>query len=88
MSDGYWPAKVRLLLCSMRPSEKTERMDAMEPTLTVREMAKYLRIGVNAAYSLVKQPGFPIVKVGKRKQFIPVKALDKWLEEQTGGEDK
>lgn len=53
-------------------------------TLTVAELAKYLNIGINAAYRLVKQPGFPSIKMGEKRYLIPVKAIDKWMEEQAG----
>lgn len=53
-------------------------------TLTVAELAKYLNLGINATYRLVKQPGFPAIKIGEKRYLTPVKAVDKWLEEQTG----
>ena len=53
-------------------------------TLTVEEMQKYLKIGHTAAYKLIHQDGFPVVWISKRRPVIPVKALDKWLEENTG----
>ena len=57
-------------------------------TITVAELAKYLNIGINAAYRLVKQPGFPSMKIGEKRYLIPGKALEKWLDEQTGGANK
>lgn len=50
-------------------------------TLTIKEMAKYLRIGLNSAYILARQPGFPAIKLSPRRVRIPVDALDKWMQD-------
>lgn len=47
--------------------------------LNVKQMAKYLGIGINAAYKLVHQDGFPSLRIGKRI-VIPKTQLDKWVE--------
>lgn len=52
---------------------------------TVPELAEVMRIGKGAAYQLVKQPGFPAVKVGKRV-VIPAASFHRWLERQAEGE--
>lgn len=52
--------------------------------LTVREVAKYLNIGINAAYKLVKQPGFPSIRMGEKRYLTSVAALDKWVDEHAG----
>jgi len=44
-------------------------MDDMK-FLTVEKMAKILHIGKSKAYELVKEPGFPSVKVGKQIRII------------------
>lgn len=49
-------------------------------TYTVPEIAKALNIGKNKAYELVKTEGFPVVYIGSSIR-VPVKALDKWLNE-------
>ena len=46
---------------------------------SITEMAAALGIGRNKAHDLAKEPGFPIITLGRRK-VIPVKALDEWLE--------
>lgn len=56
-------------------------MISEEKVLEVEELASKLKIGRDAAYELVKQPGFPSVRIGKRI-IIPVVALDKWLLEE------
>ena len=35
-----------------------------------------------SCYSLVKQPGFPAVRVGRRKIIVPKNRLIEWLEKQ------
>lgn len=55
--------------------------------MTVDEMKDYLRIGICSAYKLLKEPGFPVVKICKGKFIIPKAKLDKWLEERAGKED-
>lgn len=50
--------------------------------LTIREMAKYVRVGLSTAYEIIHRPGFPLVKLTAQKYIIPVDALDKWLNEQ------
>lgn len=52
--------------------------------LTVKEMAKYLRIGISNAYRLVKEPGFPSVRVLNDRYIIPKDRLDQWVEERIG----
>ena len=47
---------------------------------TVKEAAKVLNIGLNNAYILVNSKDFPKIQVG-RKILIPVKSLEKWLED-------
>lgn len=44
----------------------------------VGEAAKAMGVGKNTMYALVKQEGFPALKVGK-KYVIPVKPFEAWL---------
>lgn len=55
--------------------------------LTVKEMAKYLRIGISNAYRLVKEPGFPSVRILNDRYIIPKDRLDQWIEERVGKEN-
>lgn len=55
--------------------------------LTVKEMAKYLRIGISNAYRLIKEPGFPSVRVLNDRYIIPKDRLDQWIEERVGKEN-
>ncbi len=47
-------------------------------TLSVQELAAQLGISLPKAYELVKQPGFPVLKIGTRI-LIPVDAFKAWL---------
>ena len=47
-------------------------------TLSVRELSEKLGISLPKAYELVKQPGFPVLKIGTRI-LIPVDAFKEWL---------
>ena len=55
--------------------------------LTVKEMAKYLRIGISNAYRLIKEPGFPSVRILNDRYIIPKDRLDQWIEERVGKEN-
>lgn len=48
-------------------------------TFTIVEMAEYLNIGKNKAYELVKTNTIPALKIGRQIR-IPIKLLDKWIE--------
>lgn len=51
-----------------------------ELTLTVKEMAAALKISLPTAYQMTEQPGFPLIRIG-RKKLIRRAALEKWLDE-------
>ena len=51
----------------------------MAEKITLKQMAELLHIGMTTAYLLKKQPGFPVVKVG-RKYLVDSEKLEKWLE--------
>ena len=50
----------------------------MSDLLTVLEMAKLLKISRPKAYSLTKQKGFPIIKIGKSIRILKSE-LYRWL---------
>lgn len=50
----------------------------MNDLITVTEMASLLKISRSKAYSLVKEPDFPIIKIGKSIRIIK-NELFKWL---------
>ncbi len=53
-------------------------------TYSVKEVAEYLGIGMNAAYELVHQPDFPVLKIGERRIVIPIEAFNDWIKLNTG----
>lgn len=46
---------------------------------TVEELATVLGISRSCAYKLIREPGFPVINVGRRV-LIPRRALEKWME--------
>lgn len=60
-----------------------ERASNTKMAYSITEMAAALGIGRNKAHELAKEPGFPIITLGRRK-VIPVRALDEWLERKAG----
>ena len=55
----------------------TEKM-----TVSVEEMAERLGISRSVAYQLVKERDFPAIRVGGRRLIIPIKSLERWLDER------
>ena len=51
-------------------------------SISVKELSEVLGISKPIAYKLANSKGFPILQIGRRK-IIPVKKLEKWLEENT-----
>ena len=47
-------------------------MQEKKAVISVREMAKYLGIGVNVAYELVRRPDFPALRLGEKRIVIPI----------------
>lgn len=47
-------------------------------TMSVQELATMLGISLPKAYELVKQPGFPMLRIGGRI-LVPVDAFREWL---------
>lgn len=51
-------------------------------TLSVQELSIQLGISLPKAYELVKQPGFPAIRIGTRI-LIPIDAYKQWLADQS-----
>ena len=51
-------------------------------TISVAELSIQMGISLPKAYELVKQPGFPTIRVGARI-LIPVDAFNRWLDSQS-----
>lgn len=49
-------------------------------TYTVAEAAEVLGISTSKMYQVIRMKGFPVIVLGKRR-IIPIKSLDKWMEE-------
>ena len=49
-------------------------------TYSVAEAAEVLGVSTANMYQIVKRQGFPVVVIGKRR-LIPIKALERWVEE-------
>ena len=47
-------------------------------TMSVQDLATQLGVSLPKAYELVKQPGFPVIRVGTRI-LIPIDAFREWL---------
>ena len=47
-------------------------------TMSVQELSAQMGISLPKAYELVKEPGFPTIRVGARI-LIPVEAFREWL---------
>ena len=45
-------------------------------TMTVREFATYMGIGLNSAYNMVRSKGFPCIRLGKKYLVITDKVED------------
>ncbi|WP_326512265.1 helix-turn-helix domain-containing protein [Clostridium intestinale] len=54
-------------------------MNEIKTTLTVEDIGRILNIGRNKAYSLVKEEGFPKIRIGKQFR-IPYDAFNHWIE--------
>lgn len=60
-----------------------KEINEMPSLLTVKEVAKVLRIGRNAAYDLVYKNDFPVLRLGPKKIRVPKKELLRWIHEKS-----
>lgn len=51
--------------------------------LTKQEAADYIGVSVATLSNIMREPGFPIVRIGARRVFINREKLDKWIDEKT-----
>lgn len=49
----------------------------------IEQMSQSVPIGDNKLYALVKEPGFPSIKIGKR-YYVLADKVNEWLEKQAG----
>lgn len=59
-------------------------MQEKKAVISVREMAKYLGIGVNVAYELVRRRDFPALRLGEKRIVIPIDLLNEWVKNNVG----
>ena len=50
------------------------------------QMSKNVPIGISKIYAMVKEPGFPSIKVGGR-YYVLIDRVNEWLEEQSRKKD-
>lgn len=58
-------------------------MDFHDTILTVNDIQEIFGCGKRQDYELMRVPGFPAMKLGGR-YFISVKALENWIQKNTG----
>lgn len=59
----------------------------MSASKFVEQLSKEHYIGKNKAYALVKEPGFPSVKIGNRLYVLTDK-IDEWFNEKSKEKNK
>ena len=65
----------------MRTAKNRLTFDELPDVIGPREIAQYLGCHLTVAYELVKIPGFPVIRIG-RKYLVDKKSFSKWLIEQ------
>lgn len=60
-----------------------DKKDFSDTLLTLQEVQEIFRCGKRQAYELLHIPGFPAMKLGG-KYLISTKALDNWIQKNTG----
>ena len=53
--------------------------------MSVQELARQMGISLPKAYELVKEPGFPTIRIGTRI-LIPTEGFRDWLWQKSGSE--
>ena len=54
-------------------------------TMSVQELARQIGISLPKAYELVKEPGFPTIRIGTRI-LVPVEGFQNWLRTKSTNE--
>lgn len=65
----------------MRTAKNRLAFDELPDVIGPREIAQYLGCQLTVGYELVKRPGFPVIRIG-RKYLVNKKSFSKWLIEQ------
>lgn len=64
---------------TQRTKEELMREQMQDSILTVKELQEILKIGTNAAYTLIHSKAFPVIKIGQTYR-IPAAPFYAWLE--------
>ena len=54
-------------------------------TMSVQDLSAQMGISLPKAYELVKEPGFPTIRIGTRI-LIPTEGFQTWLRQKSGSE--
>lgn len=60
-----------------------EEFNQLPMMLTVADVKRVLNIGKNAAYELIYQKNFPVLRLGERKIRIPKDDFANWIKANT-----
>ena len=52
----------------------------MAEMLTIRQVKEKWKLSNQLIYNLIKQPGFPVCRVGRKKVLIPADKLQIWID--------
>ena len=63
---------------TQRTKEELMREQMQDSILTVKELQEILKIGTNAAYTLIHSKAFPVIKIGQTYR-IPAAPFYAWL---------
>jgi len=57
-------------------------MEYSSGTMSVKEAAKYVGVGLSVMYKLIREPSFKAAcRIGERRIVIVIALLDEWLKE-------
>ena len=66
-------------------------MEHLQNLIPVQEFAEQMKksiaIGSNKVYDLVKEPGFPAIKIGSR-YYVMTDQVDEWMEKTVSKRDQ
>ncbi len=58
------------------------KIDNLPEMMTGADVAEVMGVCRATGYNLLKRPGFPVIRIGKRK-IVPKESFIKWLKAQT-----
>ncbi len=60
--------------------------DPKKYAIPVKEFAQSIGVCAATAYAMTEQPGFPLLRAGRKKLVLVGAPLDEWLRKQAAGE--